>query len=462
MTDRQDLQKNLAVQGGSPAVTGLEAPSQPKVGVDEFLELADTWGFSAEAQQAIRAAVEGEDIGGGPLLTRYYNPRPSKVTAFEEEAAKFLRTKYALAVHSGTSALETAYIAAGIGPGCEVIVPGYTFFATAAAVVSAKAIPVIAEIDESLTIDPLDVAKKIGPKTKAIVPVHMIGTVCDMDPIMALATEHDLVVIEDTAQACGSEYKGKRCGTFGDLGCFSISSYKYVGAGEAGLVITDDERLYVRAQNHHDTGACWRPDRYAKEREEGELFCGTNYRLSELEGAVNLVQFKKAPARLERMRHVYKTVTGNLRPHKDIVPQQVRDVDGIVGYTMAFFAPDAPHAEVLAEALRAEGVSASVFTSGGARDWHIYRYWEHVLEQKSATAEGCPWTCPYYDKPLPPYADDMCPRTLDLLSRGIVIYLSEWWTEGDCLQVAGAINKVLDAYHDPIEGAAWHEIKPVR
>jgi len=460
MAKTNKTHKELAINGGPQAVTSLEALPQPKVGTEEFMELAELWGFSEQARQKIHKAIKDEDLGSGPHLTRYYNPRPSKVDALERETAKFLGSQYVLAVHSGTSALETAYIAAGIGPGCEVIVPGYTFFATAAAVVSAKAIPVIAEIDESLTIDPQDVAKKIGPKTKAIVPVHMIGTVCDMDPIMKLADKHNLIVVEDTAQACGAQYHGQCCGTIGHLGCFSISTYKYIGAGEAGLVATDDEKLYIRAQNHHDTAACWRPDRYAQERMPGELFCGTNYRMSELEGAVNLIQIRKAPARLVRQRQVYKNLVSHLRPHQDIIPQQVRDLDGHVGYTFVFFAPEAAQATRLAEALQAEGVGASVFTAGGARDWHIYKYWEHILEQKSATEEGCPWTCPFYDQSLPPYAEDMCPRTLELLSRGIRISLSEWLTENDCRQLAGAINKVLDAFHEPIEGASWHDIRP--
>jgi dTDP-4-amino-4,6-dideoxygalactose transaminase len=438
----------------------LESPSEPKVGSEEFLELAELWGFGAEAIEGIREAIRDEDLGGGPHLTRYYNPKPSRVVAFEEEAARFLGAEHVLAVHSGTSALETAYVAAGIGPGCEVIVPGYTFFATAAAVVSAKAIPVIAEIDESLTIDPRDVARKISRNTRAIVPVHMIGTVCDMGPIMELAERHDLLVIEDVAQACGAEYRGKRCGTIGDMGCFSVSTYKFVGAGEAGLVVTDNEWLHTRAQNHHDTGACWRPDRYAKERRPGELFCGTNYRLSELEGAVNLWQMRKAPARLARCREVYRRVVGQLRPRTDIVPQQVRDLEGHVGSALAFFAPEAEHAERLAEAMRAEGLSCGVFARGGARDWHIYRYWEHILEQKSATPEGCPFTCPYYAGPLPDYAEDMCPRTLDLLSRGVRVSLGEWWTEEDCGKVAEAINKVLGAFHEEVEGASWHDVTP--
>ncbi len=225
-------------------------------------------------------------------------------------------------------------------------------------------------------------------------------------------------------------------------------------------MVTDDERLFTRAQNHHDTGACWRPDRYAEERFDGELFCGTNYRLSELEGAVNVVQFQKAPARLARNRKVYKTFVSLLQPHKDILPQQVRDLDGQVGYRLQFFAADAAHAQTLAAALQAEGVGASVMVSGGARDWHIYKYWEHILKQKSSTPVGCPFTCPYYEAELPPYAEDMCPRTLDLLSRCVSMGLSEWYTEDDCKQLASAVNKVLGAFHEPIEGAGWHDITP--
>ena len=181
--------------------------------------------------------------------------------------------------------------------------------------------------------------------------------------------------------------------------------------------------------------------------------------MSELEGAVNLEQFRKAPARLARSRKAYKAIADRLIPHKDIIPQQVRDLEGHVGYRLCFFGPDAAQSERLAEALRAEGVGAAVFTSGGARDWHIYKYWEHILEQKSATKEGCPWTCQYYAGPMPAYAEDMCPRTLDLLSRAIGIGVSEWYTDNDCAQIAEAINKVLSAWHEPIEGMAWHDVK---
>jgi dTDP-4-amino-4,6-dideoxygalactose transaminase len=426
-------------------VPSFEGKAQPKVGASEFMELADAWGYSEETKAAIGAAIAREpDVS--PMLSRYYNPRPSKVRALEQLTAELFGVPYMLAVNSGTSALHTAYVAAGIGPGCEVIVPAYTFFATVAAVVTAGAIPVIAEIDESLTIDPADVERKITPRTRAIVPVHMIGTCADMDAIMEIARRHHLLVIEDTAQACGGSYRGRHLGTIGDLGCFSISSYKVTGAGEAGLVMTHDRHLYIRAQNNHDTGACWRPDRYAVEQEEGELFCGYNYKMSELEGAVNLAQMRKMPAQVQRWQRVKRRLVRQLGDFHGVNPQQVRDPAGEVGYNVVYFAPDAERAAATAAALTAEGIGAHSRGGKGARDWHIYAYWQHIMEKTSATPAGFPWTAEQNAASPAHYAPEMCPRNLDLLGRAVFIAVGQWWTDADCDRVAAGINKVLEVY----------------
>jgi len=438
-------EQDLAVKGGKKAITQFHGKGKPKIGAEEFMELADTWGFSSSTLAKIRRIIEKESIPS-PHLTRYYNPRPSKVKALEELATKIFGVKHALAVNSGTSALNAAYVACEIGPGDEVIVPGYTFFATAAAVVAAKAIPVIAEVDDSLTMDPKDLEKKITPQTKAIVPVHMVGNCSDMDAVMAIARKHKLFVIEDTAQACGGRFKGKLLGTIGDMGCFSLSSYKITGAGEAGMVLTNDEWLYTRAQSHHDTAACWRPDRYAKERRPGELFCGQNYRLSELEGSCVLVQLKKTLAQAKRFNTNMRRVLGGVREYRNVVPRRSNDIAGDVGYSLIFLAADRVLAAKLAEALRAEGVSAGARGDKQSRDWHIYAYWEHILEQKTATKEGCPFTCPYYKGKLPAYSFDMCPNTLSYVDRAIFIGIDQWWTAQDCKAVAGAINKVFSVY----------------
>jgi len=433
---------DLAVNGGRPAIAGFQGAGKPKVGLDEFMALAETWGYSRAARDKIRKVLAKDPGGRNPHLTRYYNPRPSRVDQLESLARKIFGSKYALGVNSGTSALSTAYVACGIGPGDEVIVPAFTFFATTAAVITSKAIPVIAEVDDSLTIDPADVERKITPRTKAIVPVHMTGFCSDMARVLRIAKKHKLMVIEDNAQACGGSYRGKFLGTLGTMGCFSLSTYKITGAGEAGLVLTDDEWLHTRAQNQHDTAACWRPDRYAKERRQGELFCGHNFRMSELEGSVNLVQLKKTAAQAKRYNRNMRRIVERLDPFPETRLRRSNDLAGDVGYNLALLARDPQAALKLDAALRAEGVPSRTRGPGSARDWHIYNYWEHVLEQKTATPEGCPFTCPYYEGPPPKYTPDMCPTTIDLMARVVFVPVNQWWTAGDCRAVASAINKV--------------------
>jgi len=436
---------DLAINGGPKAVESYDAQESRfgmLVGNDEFMALADLWGYSDEAKAQIRAIIEKEEHHVKSQLTRYYNPQPSRVAQFEAMVREMFGVKYALGVNSGTSALMAAYVAAGIGPGMEVIVPAYTFFATVSAVVACKAIPVIAEVDDSMTIDPEDVARKITPHTKAIVPVHMVGNASNMDAIMALAREHNLMVIEDNAQACGGKYKGRYLGTIGHLGCFSISTYKVVGAGEGGMVLTNDEFLYIRATSQHDTAACWRPDRYAKERMPGELFCGENYRMSELEGAVLIPQFEKMQRELWRYNANLRRVVEHLDRFPKTKLRRSNDPEGDVGYNLMLFAESKQAAEAIAAALNAEGVAAGARGTRSSRDWHIYRYWEQVLEKKTPTPEGCPFTCPYYKGTLPAYSEDMCPRSMDLFDRAVHIFVNQFWSESDCLKVAQAINKV--------------------
>jgi len=435
----------LAVNGGPRVIEEFESKVGGrglKVGADEFVALADTWGYSEAAQERLREVLDEEDPYVNPQLTRYYNPRPSRVSMLEEYAREAFGVKYALGVNSGTSALMSAYVACGIGPGSEVIVPAYTFYATAAAVVASKAIPVIAEIDDSYTIDPEDVERKITPSTKAIVPVHMVGNCANMDAIMDIARRHDLIVIEDNAQSCGAKYKGEYLGTIGDMGCFSISSYKIVGAGEAGMVLTDDEWLHIRAMSQHDTAACWRPDRYAEERMPGELFCGQNYRMSEMAGAVNLVQLRGMDAKQVRYNRNMRAIVGALDTFRETKPRRSNDIEGDLGYTIILTAADPEAASAIAKALDAEGVPAGARGTHGSRDWHIYSYWEQILEQKTATDEGCPFSCPYHKGPLPEYSQDMCAGSVDLFDRGIYVHVNQWWTPADCAKVAAAINKV--------------------
>ncbi|HUT36914.1 MAG TPA: aminotransferase class I/II-fold pyridoxal phosphate-dependent enzyme [Planctomycetota bacterium] len=441
---RAPAEKDLALRGGKKAIQGFEGKGKPKIGTDEFLELCDAWGYSPATRERIRRVVEKESAHSA-WLARYYGPKkPAKVDELEAFARKLFGVRYALAVNSGTSALTAAYVACGIGPGDEVIVPGFTFYATASQVVTAKAIPVVAEVDDSLTLDPHDVERKITPRTKAIVPVNMAGLCCDLDPLMAIARKHKLFVIEDNAQACGGTYKGRLLGTLGHIGCFSVSSFKITGGGEGGLLLTNDEWLHTRATSFHDSSGCWRPDRYARERQPGELFCGENYRMSELEGAVILAQLRKTRAQARRFNTNMRRVLAGVRDFKRVVPRRSNDLKGDIGNNLIFLAEDEALADKLSDALRAEGVGAWARGTRGGRDWHYYQYWEQILERKSATPEGCPFTCPYYVGDAPArYAPDMCPRTISLTNRALFIGINQWWTARDCRQVAAAINKVF-------------------
>lgn len=422
-----------------------------KVGVEELLEVIDLWVLEPEVKESIRQILLENPPKEGAWLFRYYGPRPSKVAQLEKEFAQKSGAKYALAVNSGTSALITALVACGIGPGDDVIVPAYTFIATATAALIAGAVPIIAEIDESLTIDPEDVRRKITPYTKAIMPVHMVGLPCNMDAIVKIAREHNLRVIEDVAQACGATNKGKWLGTFSDIGCFSFDAFKIVASGEGGMVVTDDEFLYIRSQSYHDTAACWRPDRYARERLPGELFHGENYRMSELQGAVALAQLRKLDGYLQAHREAKWRLTEALqkRAIEPVRLAPVHDPEGDAAQTLVLLAPDGTFAKRLMQKLRECEIRAGGIYDKTVRDWHIYAYWEYILERKTPTPSGHPYSA--YKGELPNYSPDMCPRTLDILGRtillGVPVGMSTEQIDALADEIARTIREVSKALH---------------
>ena len=411
---------------------------------EELKEIIDIWDLKEDVKKEIFKLLDESPSSSPAHLFRYYVPegKEDKVGRLEKEVAKKFGTKYALAVNSGTSALIASLIACGIGPGDEVIVPGYTFFASASAVVVAKSIPVIAEIDETLTIDPDDIEKKITSQTKAIIPVHMRGLPCNMDRIMEIAKKNNLKVIEDCAQADGGSYKGKYLGSFGDTGCFSFDFFKIIATGEGGMIITDDEKIYIRAQSWHDTAACWRPNRYEKERIPGELFCGENYRMSQIEGAIGLVQLRKLDSYLNSLRKNKKILLEELNGMKGLRPSPINDVEGDCATNLILLAESGEEAKGIFEKMRDKKIPAGGIYDKNIRDWHIYKYWEHIIEKKTATKEGCPYTCPYYKGTLPNYSTEMCPKTTDILSRVIAIGISPNWSEEEIRNLAKQIKEV--------------------
>ena len=436
--------ERLAINGGSKAVENLGA-FPTKIGKEELLELLDLWQFSPGNDTKIKEIIEGETNLRGPHLFRYYNPRPSKVAAAEKAMKEMVGTEYCLATNSCTSALVTAYRAAGIGAGDEVIVPAYTFFATAATVAASNAVPVIVDVDESLCMAPEAIEKGITKRTKAIVPVHMRGAPAQMDAIMDIANKKGIPVIEDVAQAGGGLFHGKTLGSIGMMGCFSFDYYKVIVSGEGGFITTDDKRLYTRALNWHDCAACWRPDRFGPEAEGEELFCGENYRMSELEGAVALAQIRKAGSMICAYRNAKKKIKNGIDRFDGLTFRRLTDEAGDTGICLVMYLPDAELAQKVLPALQAEGVPAGGVYDSKVRDWHTYNYWEHILEKKSVASDNLPWSAVPEDE-LPKYSKYMCPCSLELLSKAILMDINYNYSDQDCAAIADGVNKVLSAY----------------
>jgi 8-amino-3,8-dideoxy-alpha-D-manno-octulosonate transaminase len=277
-----------------------------------------------------------------------------------------------------------------------------------------------------------------------------------MDPILALARRRGLKVIEDCAQAPGAKYRGRYVGTLGDVGCFSISAYKIIGGGEGGLVLTGDERLYERACQLAECGGLWRKDRFAPPRYEGELFAGTNYRMSELEAAVDVVQLGKLDEVVRRHHEVKTKIARQLKTFAQITPQKINDRDGEIGYLLRFFPQTVELGEKIVAALKAEGVSCSMRGKKGRPDWHQYSYMFPVTLQAPMAAGASPFTDPRYLSRggSATYARGDCPVADDLYDRVVAIGLNQWYTPKDCDHFARAINKVLAAYCDEDPAAA--------
>lgn len=346
-------------------------------------------------------------------LYRYGNKNDPKFKAktwnLEKEFAEITGAKYGLAVNSGTTALLTALWSLGIGPGDEVIVPGYTFVASITSIIFARAIPVLAEVDETLTLDPKDVEKKITPRTKAIMLVHMLGNPGYLTELRKIADEHKIFLIEDCAQAMGSLYKGKSVGLFGEIGTFSLNVYKTITAGDGGLIITNSEDYFKRAFAIHDQGHL--PLRQGVEQGQRTIL-GLNFRMNELTAAVATAQLRKLPAirvTLQRKKRMLKAYIENI---EGIELRKVLDPQGDVSNLLTFFLPTAEQAQKLADILGCTTISKS--------GWHVYSNMEHVLNQLTVTEEKCPFTCPYYKGEIS-YSKGMLPKTDDLVSRGINI-----------------------------------------
>jgi dTDP-4-amino-4,6-dideoxygalactose transaminase len=400
---RTDLR--LARDGGAPARTRPELPMFPG-----GMELGDE-----EAEAAARV-IRSHNV------FRYYGvgAGPHETEEFEREFAAHLGAKHALCVNAGSSALICGLIGAGVRPGDEVIVPAYTWNATANAVVAARAVPVLAEVDDSLTLDPADVRQKVTPKTKALLPVHMRGAPADLDALTQIASEHGLAMIEDVCQAAGASFQGRRLGTFGDAGAFSLQFNKIITTGEGGVMITDRDDLYDLAIDVHDCAGSVR-------RGVGlPRFAGWNFRASEIQAAVARVQLTRLDGLLERMRANHAYLAERVGALPGLALRRANDEGGDAGICLIAFVETAALAAEAVAALRLEGVDAMRIYDPEVPDLHVYPFWQPIFE---ALAEA--------GRPAP-----QCPRTLALLERSIHVDVSPLCDEHDLEETAFAFEKV--------------------
>lgn len=337
-----------------------------------------------------------------------------KVEAFEKRFAEFTGRQYALAVSSGSAALKVALAALGVGFGDEVITSAFTFVATWEAILECGAVPVFCGIDDTLNLDPEALESKITSKTKAVIPVHMLGAQARIKEIMAIAERHRLPVIEDTAQACGGFLEGKALGSFGAIGTFSFDSVKTLTTGEGGMLIMDDPELYRRASEYHDHGH----DHIGPDRGlEGRSFIGFNFRMMELQGALGLAQLSKLKDMIEQQKKNKSRLKTILAGIPGISFRRLPDPQGDTATFLAFFLPDQEKTLTLKKLAQGIGLGLVYFYENG---WHFYRNWEHLLEQKTAAYNGWPFRVAGGIRDLR-YPRDLLPETDALMARTLVL-----------------------------------------
>jgi len=421
----------LAIKGGPMAVT---EPAPPN-----FLH-----GTNEIGEEEIRAVT---NVLRSKVLFRYAADRSnSTVAQFEALFASKTGAKYVLAVNSGTSALIAGLVALKVSQGDEVLIPAYTYIATAAAVMAVGALPVLVEMDESLSMDPQDMQEKITDRTTAIIPVHMRGIPCDMGRIMEVARRRKIAVLEDCAQANGGTFCGRALGTLGDAGIFSLQHFKIAASGEGGMVITNDRDTYERAAVYHDSAYAFWMEQQAEKQGVAEqwremCFLGENFRMSELHGAVALEQLKKRDKVLARTRSIKRRLWPACEEIPGAAMEALNDREGDCGISLVFFMPDAASAVEVAAALAAEGVSCGTVFSKQFPDRHIYYHWDYVMNKRSAHRNGAPWTLER-NPPRVVYSKEMCPRTIALLERAVMLPITQIMTNVYVDQMVGAILKV--------------------
>jgi 8-amino-3,8-dideoxy-alpha-D-manno-octulosonate transaminase len=356
-----------------------------------------------------------------------------KAKTFEAELAGRLGVPYAHLCASGTAALSTAMAACGIGAGDEVIVPPFTFVATIEAVLMAGAVPVFADIDETLCLAPEAVEAALTPATKAVVPVHMCGAMARIDEIKTLCDKQGLILLEDACQSVGASYRGKALGSFGKAGCFSFDPVKTITCGEGGAVITSDKEVYIAADAYADHGH----DHIGTDRgAEDHLIIGTNYRISELNAAVGLAQLRKLDWILETQRHNKAIIKGAMAAIPGIAFRELPDPEGDSATFLTFFMPDLDKARRAVKALAAAGVDGC--SHWYDNNWHYIRKWDH-FKTLTASARLAVQALP----DGPDFSAIDLPRADAIMQRAISMQIKLGWAPQQLEQRAKATVEVL-------------------
>ena len=380
---------------------------------------------------------EVQDVLNSGILMRYgfdsMRQGHWKAKELEKEIESKFNVQYAQLVSSGTSAVSLSLASAGIGAGDEVIMPCFTFVASFEAIIMLGAIPVIVDIDDTLTLDILSVQNAITPKTKAIMPVHMCGSMADLDPLIKICSAHNLILIEDACQAIGGSYNGKALGTLGDLGCFSFDFVKTVTCGEGGAVITNNNDLYTNADlfsdhGHNHLGT----DRGA----ETHPYLGYNFRISELNAAVGLAQFRRLDDFISIQKKHYTIIRKELENLDGLTFRSVPK-GGVESYAfLNFFLNDLDTARKVNSAFKSNGIDVCFHYYDN--NWHYVRKWEHLKSQKSLVP---------FNKELKKGLSYLKKKSFDksdhFIGRNISCLIKLSWTESEVMKRARIMASII-------------------
>lgn len=373
-------------------------------------------GFEVFGEEEKKEAMEVFDTG---VLFRYEFAEQRrgvyKVREFEEKFAQYCGVGQAQAVTSGTAALKVALVSLGVGPGDEVITQGFTFVATWEAILDVGAVPVFTEIDETLNMDPIDLERKITPKTRAIIPVHMMGAAARIEEIVQIADRHGIPVIEDTAQSPGASVNGRKLGSFGACGTFSFDPVKTITTGEGGMVITSDSELWRTFSEYQDHGHDHVQNPGGRGG-EGRRFIGFNFRMMELQGALGLAQLAKLDGIIAAQKVNKSKMHDAVASIPGVTFRQYVDAAGDSATFLSFLLPDASRAKAVNNVLREQGAGAVYFAEN---TWHYYPQWEHLLSGATLAKSGWPFI-DGHGKRRVIYDPHSLPQSAEIIGRTLV------------------------------------------